>query len=134
MKVSGFSWDANVYDGIHQFHAAKGFDHHSQEVALEVGNPLYQVSYDQESLFAHMQENDGEWYSDSDGMEDGSVTGDEEYNSASSELGDAFPTPEVELDSQSCNGIQDHTHEEEEGIAMANGGQSAVPEKSGAYT
>ncbi|KAJ7876853.1 hypothetical protein B0H14DRAFT_2342510, partial [Mycena olivaceomarginata] len=55
MKVSGFSWDANVYDGIHQFHAAKGFDHHSQEVALEVGNPLYQVSYDQESLFAHSE-------------------------------------------------------------------------------
>jgi hypothetical protein len=47
------SWDAGVYDGIHQFHEAKGFDSSSQEVAIELGCPLLQVSCDQEVLLAY---------------------------------------------------------------------------------
>ncbi|KAJ6565069.1 hypothetical protein B0H10DRAFT_1694412, partial [Mycena sp. CBHHK59/15] len=39
----GGSWDAGVYTGIRQFHEAKGFDPYSQEVATELGYPLYQV-------------------------------------------------------------------------------------------
>jgi hypothetical protein len=53
MWVGGKSWDTNVYDGIRQFHEAKGFDPYSQEVAIELGWPLLQVSCDRETLFAH---------------------------------------------------------------------------------
>jgi hypothetical protein len=47
------SWDAHVYDGIRQFHEAKGFDPYSHEVAIELGWPLLQVSCDREVLLAH---------------------------------------------------------------------------------
>jgi hypothetical protein len=47
------SWDASVHDGIRQFHEAKGFDPYTQEVAIELGCPLLQVSCDQEVLLAH---------------------------------------------------------------------------------
>jgi hypothetical protein len=53
MEVQGLSWDDSVYDGILQFQKAKGFDPYSQEVALELGWPLLQVSCDQETLFSH---------------------------------------------------------------------------------
>ncbi|KAJ7315595.1 hypothetical protein DFH08DRAFT_1039801, partial [Mycena albidolilacea] len=43
MWAVGGSWDAGVYTGIRQFHEAKGFDPYSQEVATELGCPLYQV-------------------------------------------------------------------------------------------
>ncbi|KAJ6556265.1 hypothetical protein B0H19DRAFT_947689, partial [Mycena capillaripes] len=38
------SWDASVYDGLRQFHRAKGFDPDSQDVARHLGYPLYQIS------------------------------------------------------------------------------------------
>jgi hypothetical protein len=47
------SWDASIYDGICQFHKAKGFDPSSQEVAIELGLPLLQVSCDRETLCSH---------------------------------------------------------------------------------
>jgi hypothetical protein len=47
------SWDTSVYDRIRQFHEAEGFDPHSQEVVIELGWPLLQVSCDRETLFAH---------------------------------------------------------------------------------
>jgi hypothetical protein len=53
MVVEGLSWDASVYEGIRQLHEAKGFDPHSQEVAIELGWPLLQVSCDPETLLAH---------------------------------------------------------------------------------
>jgi hypothetical protein len=53
MAVEGLSWDACVYDGIHQFHKAKGFDPCSQEVALELGYSLVHLSCDRETLLAH---------------------------------------------------------------------------------
>ncbi|KAF7374238.1 hypothetical protein MSAN_00306700 [Mycena sanguinolenta] len=49
-EIKGYSWDASVYAGIHQFHQAKGFDPGSQDVARHLGHKLYQVS----DLFAHM--------------------------------------------------------------------------------
>jgi hypothetical protein len=51
--VSGVSWDASIYNGIPQFHEAKGFDPCNQQVALELGYPLVHLSCDQEALFAH---------------------------------------------------------------------------------
>ncbi|KAF8214500.1 hypothetical protein K438DRAFT_1523711, partial [Mycena galopus ATCC 62051] len=36
-------WDSSDSDGIYQFHQAKGFDPYSQDVAIELGYPLFQV-------------------------------------------------------------------------------------------
>jgi hypothetical protein len=47
------SWDASVYDGIRKFHEAKGFDPYAQEVAIELGCPLFRLSCDPETLLAH---------------------------------------------------------------------------------
>ncbi|KAJ7654808.1 hypothetical protein B0H14DRAFT_2283941, partial [Mycena olivaceomarginata] len=41
--AGGRSWDARVYEGLCQFHQAKGFDPDSQEVALHLGQPLYEL-------------------------------------------------------------------------------------------
>ncbi|KAJ7472528.1 hypothetical protein FB451DRAFT_298398, partial [Mycena latifolia] len=59
-KAWGNSWDESVYIGIREFHQAKGFDPDSLDVALEVGYPLYQLSADAHSLFAHADEIDSE--------------------------------------------------------------------------
>ncbi|KAJ7835180.1 hypothetical protein B0H14DRAFT_2590446 [Mycena olivaceomarginata] len=87
--VCGKSWDASVYNGICQFHESKGFDPRSQEVALELGYPPFQVSCDWEALLAHLQQSDaGDCYSNSDGV---SCT---EYFSESyqeSDVGDCCP-------------------------------------------
>jgi hypothetical protein len=53
VQVAVISWDASVYDGISQFQKAKGFNPHSQEVTIELGCPLLQVSCDREVLLAH---------------------------------------------------------------------------------
>jgi hypothetical protein len=53
IMVEVLSWDANVYDGTRQFHEAKGFDPHSQEVATELGYPLVHLSGDRDALLAH---------------------------------------------------------------------------------
>ena len=42
--VSGYSWDNSVYDGLRRFHWGKGFDPESQEVAIHLGYPLYELS------------------------------------------------------------------------------------------
>ncbi|KAJ7037126.1 hypothetical protein C8F04DRAFT_916634, partial [Mycena alexandri] len=41
--VYGYSCDASVYAGLRQFHAAKGFDSDSQDVARHLGYPLYEL-------------------------------------------------------------------------------------------
>ncbi|KAF8214460.1 hypothetical protein K438DRAFT_1536050, partial [Mycena galopus ATCC 62051] len=43
MEVRGKYWDSSDYDGICQFHEAKGFDPYSQDVAIELGYSLFQV-------------------------------------------------------------------------------------------
>ncbi|KAF8214466.1 hypothetical protein K438DRAFT_880481 [Mycena galopus ATCC 62051] len=69
MEVSVKYWDRSDYDGICQFHEAKGFDPYSQDVAIELGYPLFQVSCQWDDLFAHLGEvNTEEDYSESDGM------------------------------------------------------------------
>ncbi|KAF7377123.1 hypothetical protein MSAN_00131300 [Mycena sanguinolenta] len=44
--VTGDFWDAGVYEGLRQFHYAKGFDPDSQDLARNRGWPLYQLSSD----------------------------------------------------------------------------------------
>jgi hypothetical protein len=55
MIVHGTSWDVSIYDGIRQFHEAKGIDPYSQEVALELEYPRVRSSCSREALFAHRE-------------------------------------------------------------------------------
>ncbi|KAJ6480424.1 hypothetical protein C8R45DRAFT_777016, partial [Mycena sanguinolenta] len=41
--ATGDSWDACVYEGLRQFHRAKGFDPERQDLARQLGVPLYQL-------------------------------------------------------------------------------------------
>ncbi|KAJ7732402.1 hypothetical protein B0H16DRAFT_1581240 [Mycena metata] len=52
-QVRGKSWDTSVYIGVRQFHQAKGFDPDSQDIAQQMGHPLYQLSGERDSAFAH---------------------------------------------------------------------------------
>ncbi|KAJ6518081.1 hypothetical protein C8R47DRAFT_1062630 [Mycena vitilis] len=58
------SWDASVYAGLCQFHQAKGFDPHSQDVARHLGHPLYQLTSDLEDPFAHLTVERQDFWSD----------------------------------------------------------------------
>jgi hypothetical protein len=53
MEVLGTVWDASVYTGICEFHEAKGFDPCSQEVAISLGWPLFELSCNRDDLSAH---------------------------------------------------------------------------------
>ncbi|KAK6984890.1 hypothetical protein R3P38DRAFT_3292252 [Favolaschia claudopus] len=44
MEAHGHYWDPSVYEGIREFHQAKGFDSESQDVAKHLGHPLYRLS------------------------------------------------------------------------------------------
>ncbi|KAJ7461451.1 hypothetical protein FB451DRAFT_1404685 [Mycena latifolia] len=61
MNVRACSWDESVYAGVRQFHQGKGFDPDSQDVARELGLPLYQVSTDLDGPFAHLEEVEDKW-------------------------------------------------------------------------
>ncbi|KAJ7461442.1 hypothetical protein FB451DRAFT_1404676 [Mycena latifolia] len=60
VNVYACSWDESVYKGIRQFNQGKGFNPDSLDVALELEYPLYQLSADAHSLFAHVDETDSE--------------------------------------------------------------------------
>jgi hypothetical protein len=51
----GQSWDAHAYEGLRQFHQAKGFDPDSQELALHLGQPLYELSSQTNTSFANCE-------------------------------------------------------------------------------
>ncbi|KAF7374245.1 hypothetical protein MSAN_00307400 [Mycena sanguinolenta] len=59
-EIKGYSWDGSVYAGIRRFHAAKGFDPDSQDVARHLGHPLYQWSDPNriQVSFAHIDDED----------------------------------------------------------------------------
>ncbi|KAJ7719578.1 hypothetical protein B0H16DRAFT_1700198 [Mycena metata] len=78
-KFEGLSWDTSVYAGLRQFHQAKGFDPDSQDVARDTGYPLYRLSREVNSLFAHMEED----WSD-DGTDEGET--DDEWEDAQSSV------------------------------------------------
>jgi hypothetical protein len=42
--IDGKSWDKSVYDGLRRFHWGKGLNPESQEVAIDLGFPLYNLS------------------------------------------------------------------------------------------
>ncbi|KAJ7147405.1 hypothetical protein C8R43DRAFT_529824 [Mycena crocata] len=53
IHLIGKSWDASVYAGLRQFHAAKGFDPDSLDVARHFGYPLYKLSADLDASAEH---------------------------------------------------------------------------------
>ncbi|KAJ7227995.1 hypothetical protein B0H12DRAFT_235197 [Mycena haematopus] len=63
------SWDASVYDGLRQFHQAKGFDPESQDIARHLNYPLYQLSSEGIAHFACDGEDDSGWYTTDDKLE-----------------------------------------------------------------
>ncbi|KAJ6526102.1 hypothetical protein B0H19DRAFT_1275952 [Mycena capillaripes] len=54
-------WDSSVYAGLRQFHRGKGFEPDSQDVAQNLGYPLYELSDQINPSFAHV---DGEHFSE----------------------------------------------------------------------
>ncbi|KAJ7651325.1 hypothetical protein FB45DRAFT_34692 [Roridomyces roridus] len=48
-------WDTSVYEGLRKFHAAKGFDPYSQDLAKHLGCHLMKLSGDKESGHAHVE-------------------------------------------------------------------------------
>ncbi|KAF8129392.1 hypothetical protein K438DRAFT_1644773, partial [Mycena galopus ATCC 62051] len=44
VEFRGWSWHENVYAALSRFHAAKGFDPHTQNLARNYGFPLYQLT------------------------------------------------------------------------------------------
>ncbi|KAF7330669.1 hypothetical protein MSAN_02452200 [Mycena sanguinolenta] len=61
----GYSWDASVYEGLRQFHQAKGFDAYSQDVAQHLGLPLYVLSSQGDVLSARADDADFSVYTES---------------------------------------------------------------------
>ncbi|KAK6981620.1 hypothetical protein R3P38DRAFT_416736 [Favolaschia claudopus] len=49
-ELAGKSWDESVYVGLREFHKCKGFDPESQDMAVELEEPLYELLLDQEPL------------------------------------------------------------------------------------
>ncbi|KAF7340661.1 hypothetical protein MSAN_02138100 [Mycena sanguinolenta] len=64
--VYGLSWDASVYDGLRQFHEAKGFDPYSQNVARHLGHSLYHLSSKAEAPLANVDSGDEHFDADID--------------------------------------------------------------------
>ncbi|KAF7377025.1 hypothetical protein MSAN_00120600 [Mycena sanguinolenta] len=56
----GLYWDSSVYDGLRQFHEAKGFDPYSQDVARHLGLPFFRLSSERDALPWAYVDSDGE--------------------------------------------------------------------------
>ncbi|KAJ7229717.1 hypothetical protein C8J57DRAFT_190936 [Mycena rebaudengoi] len=52
MHIWAYTWSKGVYEGIRKFQQGKGFDSDSQDVAVQLGVPLYELSV-QRDFFAH---------------------------------------------------------------------------------
>ncbi|KAJ6532589.1 hypothetical protein B0H19DRAFT_451036 [Mycena capillaripes] len=113
----GRAWDDGVYTGIRQFHQAKGFGPYSQEVAIELGYPLLQVSCEQDDLFANLQESDTEDdYSDSN--EDGDFWHSEDNKYEPDALPDTTLAGDTEINSYEDEDFLSNLHQTEEKYAV----------------
>ncbi|KAJ7722019.1 hypothetical protein B0H16DRAFT_361133 [Mycena metata] len=56
VHVGQGSWDESVYAGLRQFHAGKGFDPTGQGVVEDLGLPLYQLSAQERSSLADVED------------------------------------------------------------------------------
>ncbi|KAJ7311702.1 hypothetical protein DFH08DRAFT_897454 [Mycena albidolilacea] len=53
-NFSGWSWENSIYDRLRQFHQAKGFDPYTQDLARDLGYPLFEFSSGGDPVFAHV--------------------------------------------------------------------------------
>ncbi|KAJ6452819.1 hypothetical protein C8R45DRAFT_638685, partial [Mycena sanguinolenta] len=74
----GRFWDASVYEGLRQFHQAKGFDPYSQDLAQHLEVPLYQVSCQVETPSASVNSEDEDFDADIDSGGNSAYPGDYE--------------------------------------------------------
>ncbi|KAJ6576993.1 hypothetical protein DFH09DRAFT_355483 [Mycena vulgaris] len=86
--VRGTSWDAKVYEGIHRFHQAKGFDPDSLDVSRHLGYPLYELSNDPGVPFACVDDDSDD--DDSNGQGESEEDSKESRFEDSSERGEEF--------------------------------------------
>ncbi|KAJ7882357.1 hypothetical protein B0H14DRAFT_2339972, partial [Mycena olivaceomarginata] len=49
-EIGAFSWDASVYEGLQKFHEAKGFDSDTQDLTRHLGEALYQLVSEGDSI------------------------------------------------------------------------------------
>ncbi|KAF7377058.1 hypothetical protein MSAN_00123900 [Mycena sanguinolenta] len=82
IEADGYSWDASVYEGLRQFHQAKGFDPYSQDVTRHLGHPFYQLSSERDALPWAYVDSDGEDF-DADIKSNCNSTWTEDYESES---------------------------------------------------
>ncbi|KAJ7607726.1 hypothetical protein FB45DRAFT_846610 [Roridomyces roridus] len=55
ISASGSRWDTGVYEGLREFHTAKGFDRYSQDLAKHLGCTLMEIAGDTETPHAYGQ-------------------------------------------------------------------------------
>ncbi|KAF7340614.1 hypothetical protein MSAN_02133100 [Mycena sanguinolenta] len=101
--VWGHSWDASVYEGLRQFHEAKGFDSYSQDVALHLGYPLYQLSSQANAPFTYGDSGDEDFDADIDSDRNSAYA--KEYES---EYGSTCACDDSDLD---IDAESSHNHE-----------------------
>ncbi|KAF7376996.1 hypothetical protein MSAN_00117500 [Mycena sanguinolenta] len=64
--ADGWYWDSSVYEGLCQFHKAKGFDPYSQDVARHLGVQIYQLSPQVDAPLAYVDSEGKEFDADID--------------------------------------------------------------------
>ncbi|KAJ7813028.1 hypothetical protein B0H13DRAFT_2143244 [Mycena leptocephala] len=121
MDVHAVSWDTRVYAGIRQFHQARGFDPHSQEVAAALGYPLVYVHCEEDAQLADMHENyPDDHCSDSDSDSD-SVWGDEKSELDGSVNEDSLRGQEGDIyAARRSSSAQEIVSENEENFRLSN--------------
>ncbi|KAJ7480746.1 hypothetical protein FB451DRAFT_1238348 [Mycena latifolia] len=70
MNVWTYTWSRAVYGGIRKFHQGKGFDPDSQDVAVQLGVPLYELSPQRQPGAGVDEEIDGEEETEDDDDDD----------------------------------------------------------------
>ncbi|KAJ6615757.1 hypothetical protein B0H10DRAFT_1800877, partial [Mycena sp. CBHHK59/15] len=53
--IFGISWNKPIYLALRQFYKAKGFDPESQDIARVLRYPLYRLSSERDTSFAHCE-------------------------------------------------------------------------------
>ncbi|KAK7046207.1 hypothetical protein R3P38DRAFT_3257674 [Favolaschia claudopus] len=105
ITICARKWDEFVYDGLSQFHERKGFDPYSQEVAVKLNEPLFEILSDQEPLIVEIYVPDEQRECSSD--PDGENSEPDEEGHAMTGLSEAINmadiTPKSNIESTSFN-------------------------------
>ncbi|KAJ7168865.1 hypothetical protein C8R46DRAFT_241194 [Mycena filopes] len=78
--VNGISWDTSVYEGLRQFHRAKGFNPESQELARHLGHPLFRLVNPHVGEYDDSDDEGDKYWADDEGAEDWDDEDSENYD------------------------------------------------------